>query len=79
MSTGNRFFVSERHTSEAALYVMLIWNVTFPIINCFAFLTASVILRTIKHKEALQKAGMQVVEDTLAVLNGDWSRAHRVN
>ena len=30
-------------------------------------------------EESLQKTGMQVVEDTLAVLNGDWSRAHKVN
>ncbi len=30
-------------------------------------------------EEALQKTGMQVVEDTLAVLRGDWSRAHKVN
>lgn len=30
-------------------------------------------------EEALQKTGMQVVRDTLAVLNGDFSTAHRVN
>lgn len=30
-------------------------------------------------EEALQKTGMQVVQDTLAVLNGDFSTAHRVN
>jgi len=30
-------------------------------------------------EEALQKTGMQVVRDTLAVLNGDLSAAHRVN
>ena len=30
-------------------------------------------------EEALQKTGMQVVRDTLAVLGGDFSTAHRVN
>jgi len=30
-------------------------------------------------EEALQKTGMQVVRDTLAVLNGDFAAAHRVN
>jgi len=30
-------------------------------------------------EEALQKTGMQVVQDTLAVLAGDFSTAHRVN
>ncbi|MBO4915901.1 MAG: hydroxyacid dehydrogenase [Oscillospiraceae bacterium] len=30
-------------------------------------------------EEALQKTGMQVVKDTLAVLGGDFSTAHRVN
>ena len=30
-------------------------------------------------EEALQKTGMQVVQDTLAVLRGDFSTAHRVN